>query len=386
MKVAICFPGCHRRGGVERVVFECSSFLAGRGHEVHVFAQSWEESGQAGITYHRVPDSRRPYFRRPLAFHNHATRMIDFTAFDVVNGHGVECPLGGLLWTHSIHRAWLEMAKQFRRPWSLARFKQRLNPLHPVLLKLENRHLGERNYKKLIALTPQTKAEIVRLYGVPAEDITPIAPGYSPADFNVDHRDGDRKRLREAHGYGADDKVMIFVANELDRKGFGQLIRAMAALQRGDLRLHVVGRVQPGHYAGEIERLKLGGRIRFAGVVDNHTLTASYAAADMFVLPTQYEGWGLVIVEALASGLPVLTSRLAPASVTVREGRTGHLLENPKNVDEIVSKLDLMLKLLPASPQEVSESVAAYAWSNVLLKYEQLLRSCAGKTEPAYAG
>jgi len=102
-----------------------------------------------------------------------------------------------------------------------------------------------------------------------------------------------------------------------------------------------------------------------------------YAAADVFALPTQYEAWGLVIVEAMASGLRVLTSRLAGAAVAVDEGRTGQLLDDPADVPEIATKLQMLLNADGPSPEEISASVAKYEWAQVLRGYESILAECA---------
>ena len=81
----------------------------------------------------------------------------------------------------------------------------------------------------------------------------------------------------------------------------------------------------------------------------------------------------LVIVEAMACGLPVLTSALAGASVAVKEGSTGNLLQNPDDVSEIAAKLTPILDGKHASESQIASSVAHYAWDKVLLDYEKLL-------------
>jgi UDP-glucose:(heptosyl)LPS alpha-1,3-glucosyltransferase len=108
----------------------------------------------------------------------------------------------------------------------------------------------------------------------------------------------------------------------------------------------------------------------------SNNLKPLYIAADLFALPTQYEAWGLVLVEALACGLPVLTSRLAGASVAVREGETGELLDDPFNVDEIGEKLGRALSRRGIARASVSSSVDAYRWDNVLPVYERVLKEC----------
>ena len=76
MKVALSFPGCNRRGGIERVIYECAKFLSQRGHEVTVFASRYEPGGVA-IRYHHVPTSRTLRKLEPLAFH-HACDQGDY--------------------------------------------------------------------------------------------------------------------------------------------------------------------------------------------------------------------------------------------------------------------------------------------------------------------
>lgn len=181
--------------------------------------------------------------------------------------------------------------------------------------------------------------------------------------------------MRQELGYGEEDRVVVFVANELERKGFGPLLRAMAALKNPNLRLLAVGRLNPATYAEEIAQLGMTGRIHFTGPTNQ--AAKFYAAADVFALPTQYEAWGLVIIEALASGLPVLTSRLAGAAVAVEEPATGRLLDDPRDPDEIAAKLAPLIAGEHASHALISQSVQAYRWAEILRRYEAILAECA---------
>ena len=136
MRIALAFPGCHRRGGVERIMFECSRFLIGRGHDVTIFAADYETINAANAQYHHVHIQRRPAFAQGPSFYRACTRALAGNNFDVLNTHGCVCPTGGVHWVQSVHRAWLERSRALRPPLSLARFKQRINPLHPILLRL----------------------------------------------------------------------------------------------------------------------------------------------------------------------------------------------------------------------------------------------------------
>jgi UDP-glucose:(heptosyl)LPS alpha-1,3-glucosyltransferase len=345
--------------------------LAKKGHQVNVYANEFEAEDSPAVQYIRVPMTHHPGFLGPWSFHRHCTDMLDPEKYDAVSTHGCVSPGGGVQWVHSVHRAWLEHSAKFRGAWSAGRIKQRLNPLHPILLHLEGGHFNQRRYRRVIAMTPTVKADLHRFYNVPDEDVEIVPNGFSPTEFNMRRVNELRDPMRRELGYAESDRVIVFVANELERKGFGPLIRAMAALNDKDVRLLVVGRVDPNAYAAEIEKRGQKPFIRFTG--PSRDVAKFYAAADLFALPTQYEAWGLVIVEAMACGLPVLTSRLAGAAVTISEGVSGLLLDDPANVDEIRDKLGRIVRGGMAGRDAIAESVALYQWPNVLDRYESLL-------------
>jgi len=370
MRVALAFPGCHRRGGVERVMFECARFLGDRGHEVHAFAA--EIDGEALGTRVQAHAVSVPRAARLVAFGPRARRAVDELrpAPEVLATFGVTSPRGGVIWAQSVHRAWLEVSHRLR-PLP-GRLKQRVNPAHPILLALENRCYARRQFRHVIALTEQVKADLARFYAVPAEDMTVIPNGFSPAEFSMAARCRLRDQARRQLGYGPHDKVILFAANELARKGFDEVAAAMARLQDADIRLLVVGRAATATTAHRMRRLGLADRVRFLGPVDE--MARCYSAADVLALPTQYEAWGLVVIEALACGLPVVTSRVAGAAVAVNEGETGSVLDDPRDSAELAVKLRAVLDGSHAAPERIASSVASYAWPNLLETYEHVLQ------------
>jgi UDP-glucose:(heptosyl)LPS alpha-1,3-glucosyltransferase len=362
MRVALSFPRCNRRGGIERVIYECARYLSERGHEVTVFANRYEPSG-AAVSYHHVPMPRTLKMLKPLAFHRACTAEMLEDQFDVHGAFGVDCPAGGVYWAGAVHAAWLEKAKALRSTWSLAAWKQRLNPVHSMVLRLEEQHCSPGGYRRIIAMTEEMKSDLHRHYDVPAKDVELVPGGYSPEEFNLGRTRELRDPVRRELGFAADDRVILFVANELQRKGYPSLLRAVDAMNDERLKILVAGRIAPSPHP----------RVKYIGSISN--VARCYAAADVFALPTRYEAWGLVIIEALASGLPVLTSRLAGASVAVREGASGNLLEVPTDEGEIVTKLRPLIEGQHSSPEEIETSVAEYTWSRVLPKYEKILRA-----------
>lgn len=384
-RLALSFPGCHRRGGVERVLVECANFLAARGHQTHVFAHEWDgDVLRPDVVRHAVPDtasSTRSFAWRTPIWRSPALQISRFTraswrqiaalqpAPHSIGSFGIYAPPNGVVWMTSVHRAWIEVSQQQRD--FKGRLKQRLNPFHARVLQMEDAQLRGRRYRHVIALTEQVKRDTMRFYDVPAADISVVPNGYAPREFNVQRRLRQRDAMRAQFGFGADDNVVVFVANELERKGFVPLLQAIAALNDRRVHLLAVGRLDAASCASEIARLQLTERVHFTGA--SHDVASFYAASDVFALPTQYEPWGLVITEAMACGLPVLTSRLAGAAICVRETENGALLENPRDVDEIRAKLQLLLSGAHQSPTQIAASVLEYSWPRLLMKYEDVL-------------
>lgn len=377
MKIALVFPQINRRGGVERVLLEAANFLQSRGHHVHLFANDYESrSLNDQVTTHDVPSASRVRLLNSMGFRKRcADRMASTNIeFDVMGTCGVLAPDDAVVWVQSVHAAWIDIARSQRG--LLGRLKQRFNPFHPCILRREAYYFRNRRYRKLIALTERVKSDLVRYYGVPEDDIVVVNNGFNPTEFSTDVRRKHRERVRHKLGYRSGDRVIVFVANELERKGFGPLLRAVHRLNDPSLHLLAVGKLNAASYADEIGQLGMTNRVQFTGPTSN--VAHYYAGSDLFALPTTYEAWGLVIVEAMACGLPALTSRLAGAAVAVREGQTGELLDDPSDVGEVATKLRTLLERGTPTPQAISDSVRDYAWPNMLERYERVMLNAAG--------
>lgn len=353
---------------------ECVNFMAERGHETHAFARDWEvESIDARVIRHQVDFRTSIAALEPPAYLRASRRVIDSMKppTDVTASFGIAGPPGSVVWMQSVHAAWIQISRETRS--RSGRVKQRLNPFHPVVLSMERRQLKGREYRRLIALTEQVKLDIQHHYGVPAGDIDVLPNGFSGREFRI--RDEQfRSDMRRRLGYGTDHKVIVFVANELERKGFTPLAQAVAQLADPSVRLLAIGKFSQRDAHAIAHRFGVADQVKFTGPTSE--VADYYAASDIFALPTKYEAWGLVIVEAMACGLPVLTSRLAGAAVTVRDGTNGLLLDEPTDVDEIATGLRSLLDGRHGTPTDIAYSVQTYEWAHLLLEYERILAEC----------
>lgn len=381
MKVALIYHGCHRKGGVERLVFEAARYLAARRHEVHVFAEEWEEApappGGAPISYHRVPAPSGPDPLRMFRFYVNSTRLVRQIGFDVLNSHGVFCPEGGVHWANSVHRAYLERSRKNFSPLSARRMRQRLNPQHALILRQERRHFTQGGYQSVIAASRQVAEDLHRLYGAPSADIEVIHNGLDPEDFNPARRLARRAAERAKLGVADHEVALLMVANELERKGLPTLLTALQKLARPELKLLVAGRAQYAAYLPRIAALGLKDRVRFVG--SSSDVAAFHAAADLFVLPTQYEAFCLAILEALGSGLPVVTTTVPGAGDVIQPGVNGLLMHDPLNADELAAHIETLLDepTRRRMQEQAAFSVEPYHWHSILSRYETILARCA---------
>ncbi len=377
MNVTVCFSGIHTRGGVERVALQCVRHLAAEGHAVRALCGEFQAVD--GVQHDRVDVPSRPSFLRPRRFFDASSRAWNAIAnHGILNVHGCVGPLGGVHWVQSVHAAWLEACAKLYSPFSSRRFLQRLNPLHRELLRLERLHFGRGGHRKLIVTTVQVREDLVRIYGVSRDEVAIIPNGFDPAEFNPERR--ARRREEARHSIRINDprtRVLLMVANELERKGYVQTLRAVRSLSKDvDVRLVLVGR------ASRATALRLASR---EGVIDRVIVVGPtsdvglyHAAADLFVLPTQYEALSLAILESLGSGLAVVTSRVPGAHDAVREGVNGMLVSDP--LDDVVLTRVLRDALRPESLEALARStvgsVDEYAWPSVLRRYVSVLSEC----------
>ena len=119
--------------------------------------------------------------------------------------------------------------------------------------------------------------------------------------------------------------------------------------------------------------LGLKGRVHIMGPTGR--VNRWFGMADVFALPTSYEAWGMVIIEALAAGLPVLTAKTAGAALAVTGGSSGQLLDDPTDPNEVYQGLVRLRNGVEWSATAIASSVLDYEWSRILEKYEGILRA-----------
>jgi len=374
MRIALVYPEVHRRGGVERVALEAAGYLRHR-HEVTVVCRrGGAEDIPEGVRLVEVASRPQPSTLAMLDFHRQAAATLRGLEPDRSVAFGSDCPSADLMAVQSVHRAWVERGRSVRvAGQEVPASVRRALPRHQVRLLLERRAFSPSRATRFIAVAEGVADDLEALYGVDRQRISVVPNGYDPQQCSPERRAALRAAARAAAGIGPDETVLLLVANEWHRKGLGVLLDALAALNDPGTTVALVGRAPLGPYEGRIGALGLRNRVRHLG--PRSDIAEAYALADLFVLPTQYEAFGIVIVEALACGVPVVTTALAGAAELVRPGVNGLLQHDPDDPGELAGLLrtathgDNLARWADAAPATVTD----YTWSAVMKRFEQAI-------------
>jgi UDP-glucose:(heptosyl)LPS alpha-1,3-glucosyltransferase len=297
------------RGGAETYVRNFARKLLRAGHEVHVYTATWD-AAEKGPVYHRVP---LPPFHM-LRDYSWALRTRDLLLqeeFDVIHGFGksvymdIYRPGGG------VRRAELEYKARLAkgaagRAW--VRFRNGMRPQHQLLLRLEKIQFAPGGAHEIIAVSQMVRSEIIRYYHCEPERITVIHNGADLARFTPELRERLRQPARQELGLSKDEIMLLLVGHNYRRKGVPFLIRALPILRKLGMpfRAVVVGQGRRTPCDRLARKLGVGDLIQYAGA--SSLPEKFYAAADIFCLPSHYDPCANALLEALACGLPAVTT------------------------------------------------------------------------------
>jgi len=228
----------------------------------------------------------------------------------------------------------------------------------------------------IIAPTEREKEEFVRHYGASSEKISVVPCGVNLEQF----RPLDKAEARKFLGFG-DDKIILFVGRIDPLKGIDKLIKALPYLRNiQGLRLLVIGGGEHSqHEIGQLRKLachlEIEDSVTFMDLVKHEQLPYFYSGADVCVVPSYYESFGLVALESLACGTPVVATDVGDFKNIIREGETGYVVRD--NVPQHLADKIALLLSLPRTDEESAESIRAtvskFSWSNIA---EAIIRDC----------
>jgi len=328
MKIAIVRQRYNPFGGAERFVERALGALTEQGAEVTLITRNWDGAPREGFRqitcdpkYSRLLGGRAA---RDRSFARTVQAEFERGDYDITQSH--ERIPGCMIFRagDGVHAAWLEHRARILNP--LQRAAQRLSGFHRYLLRAEREMFEHPAMKAVICNSHMVADEIAFYYGVKRSRLHVIYNGVDTDRFHPSLTDTYRAIVRQKLRIDGAAPLLLYVGSGFERKGVPQLLRAFATLPRKDAVLIVVGADRRLNAARLLAQgLGLAGRVHFAGGVRD--VRPYYGAADGFVLPTLYDPCPNAALEALASGLPIVTSQQCGAREWVREGENGRVVD-----------------------------------------------------------
>ena len=330
-------------GGAERWTDRHARRLIERGHEIHLFARRFRGAPDVAIC-HLVPTGGA-WGRRRIGFGRHAELLLKESQFDVTHDMGDGWFADIIMPHHGTRKGSLEQNLKLVPPsvrW-LRRISYPLIPRYREFHALENRKYDGRPETIYIAVSQMVRENMHRYHGVPYEKIRVIYNGVNIDRFKPATDDALRLNTRQELGVDENEILFLLVAHNFRLKGIESLISSIKILsQKGKpARLLVVGDGNISKYERMARAHGCHHLVRFVG--DQPDPMPYYRAADVFTLPTFYDPCSLVVLEALACGLPVITTRRNGVHELMGQGREGFILADPEDVESLVTYMTTYL-------------------------------------------
>lgn len=384
MKICLVCRRVNKTGGISRYVYELCKYLLRFGHEVHLFTNHCDAKNLHGIQLHYIPMIEGKFFERRKkialakmfqvwSFAIASWVLVNPKQFDIVHVQGDSFVRAQIRSAHSCHKTWLIYKRSKSKGLINSILKSALNPLHFIALLIEKLNYGLGNVEKIISVSSAVSSEIHLAYGTPLDKIVAIENGVDLEAFSPRNATQYRNECREQYGIGKKDFVVVFVGHEFERKGLDTVIDVINDLKNNKIHLFVVGGDKDEKYTARVRALELTRQAHFVGLTNE--VKRYYAASDVFLLPASYEPFGLVVTEAMASGLPVIVSSNTGAASMIVNGKNGFLIDLNNAKSEAVACISRLMDS-PGLRESVSiesrKTAEMFSWESMARRTEKV--------------
>jgi UDP-glucose:(heptosyl)LPS alpha-1,3-glucosyltransferase len=384
LRIAIVSPEVGSGAGVPHYWLALAQALS-REHEVHVFTSKTDRPDLDEVEFHMLRNLNLGWFLSHLTFFIAAWARFAVAPqrrpFDLILGIGALTPFAHVATVHFVQARELDLARLGCFPRE--RPRTGLAGLDYALYGRSMSWLGRRFYRStktmILAISEGVKQDLAQLEGARLSATAVVPDGVDVQRFSPQHRDRDRDVTRKELGLTDKDKAVLFVGNSWGRKGLSTAIEAISGPGQAETHLIVVGQGRRSAFTENLPA-ELTERIVFAGS-HGADVERFYAAADVFILPTLYEPFGLVILEALACGVPSIVSASAGAAEWLEDGDNVVLLQNPSDGAEARTALlsitsdPAFAAKLATNGRKVAEALEWSAIANQILAASASLRA-----------
>jgi glycosyltransferase involved in cell wall biosynthesis len=402
LRIAVVSPFLDRQHGTERCIVEqIEHFLRRPGCEIHIYSQSVRDldvvrfkrssdspPSPGKAVWHRIPALPGPHLLNFLwwYFANQALRWVHRKSrglrFDLVFSPGINCTDAGAIVVHIVFHEFFRLVhRDLRlRDAPLSSWPILLHRLlyYRLIMVLEDR-IYRNSRISLAAVSGLTARELTTHFG--RQDVSVIPNAVDLSRFSLPERLRRRELSRKLLQLPEAEFVLLLVGNDWKKKGLTPLLNAVAEIQYLPLRLLVIGRDNRAPFLEQIQHLQLDGRVLFLEPTSD--IMQFYAAADVYTGPSLHDSFALPPIEAMACGLPVITSVTNGGSQIITEGVDGFVLSDPLDsvaLSGLISRLYEQPDFRHSVGEQAARTAQSYSWERNASETWEFLCQAAGSS------
>lgn len=367
-KIALAIEDFNKhKGGAESYAVSLASTLVESGWETHLFGKNWDGEPSAAI-FHRITIPKLlPSWAKMILFALKHKQMVKSQAFDVILGFGntlymnVYQSHGGVHRFSTARKLYTEKNKILR---SIKRLLIFFSLKDKVRNWIESAPFRLHPKPKIIAISLMIKKDFISFYHIDEKEIKTIYNGIDTAKYNRDLKEHLRSSLRQQLGITDNDVAFLFISYDLKKKGIMPLIEATAKLKKLNFtrfKVVVVGERPYSLLLKQVKRLRIEDTVIFTG--PTKTPEDYYANCDVLVLPTFYDACSLVVIEAMACGLPAITTTYNGVAGIITNEKDGYIISHPPHSEELAEAMKALMEHERLKDMSIEASITGKNYS-----------------------
>jgi glycosyltransferase involved in cell wall biosynthesis len=374
MKICIVTHEFTPYTGQGRVNYEIAHYLAGQGHELYLLASEVAPNFQRYSNVHPllvdIPEWVKTALLRNQVFALKSRSMLQQHQFDIIHANGsITYYRSNVNACHFVHSSWL------KSDYHPCRSTLSISNIYQWFYSQLNVQWEQRAYRqanRVVAVSDFVKQSLIQDALVPAETIDVVWNGVDITEFRP-IRATEENMLRISLRLNPTACIAFFTGDiKSNRKNLDLVLQALIELPENYC-LVVAGAIEGSPYPAMVQALGLNHRVHFLG--HRQDVSTLLRCADIFIFPSHYDPFALVVLEALASGIPIITVPTLGIAPMIQHGENGYLLANDYDRDGLVK----ILQELGKSPELRSrigsmgrQTAEARSWQNMARQYEAI--------------
>lgn len=371
-----------KSGGSERYCVMLARGLMAAGHRVTVIGHQIDDELRGEVRFMPVPVSRWSSSTKNRSFAVNCAHAIRAGRFDVAYGLGRAYGIDAVRVTERLQSHWLRV---YYKPGFAQRLQQ-LNPRHRTLIELERRIYLADSTRRIVTQSRLDRELLMKYYGVPDEKIRIIYNGIDSRLFHADVQ-FEREQTRRKFGLPMNAPLLVFASMDFEGKGLRTILQSLTDLKHLGLHLLVLGTGPIQQFHNYARSLGIERQVVFAGRQSD--IANCYGAGDLFILPTEYEPFPNVNLEAMACGLPVLTTMTSGGADIINDRQNGYLIPTRNSLSDMSGSLTDFFQLTESQRAQMSRHAIETAKkfpiqntiNNTLVMLEELCHVRTGVTQ-----